>query len=617
MSKEVKNFLHILVNHRIITAEQQEEVCRLAEQTGVRLRDLVVKLGHATAVQVMLAIAESHNLPFIDLTDVTIPPSVLELLPESVARENIVLPVAYNKKVLFIAISDPNDFDTLQKLQFILNKEIQPMLAVREQIVEAINRHYGPTETESVDSMLTEFTDTAIDFTQSELDVFETDFEVPALEDESGSQAVTLGGLEPDPESSDHLAESQEEEFELTLDQEEDVKELAQPLSGVVHCGQSPQPAPPRPVERQATVRYYHRMNPERMFPLLVVVSKKQIAEVVKRGVSQARSKGFRVALDSVVEVEPVLPGCSCYPPREQMPVRDAEVSSTFWVVPHVLGAIMHARVVVRQNGAVLAEVPLQMRVVKQGVTLLLGALSLVLPLVLLTLKQYHLDFESQLQEGFGLYAQVLNWAVRSLSPEVLTGSLLALTAVMYLWLRPRRRDVFWDIETVSPEETARRKSQTPAGDWSPGAELAPPRQEPAPDSQPALFRRADQLFVQQDYRQALDYYERGLALGAAKPIVYFRASLAANHLGDARRALAVLEEARAQLPPSTIPGVLWYNMGCFATRLGRFPDAIRYLNRAVDAGFNDVSKFRSDPDLEPLRWRAEFKRLLVSLAAS
>src|SRR5258708_26664050 len=30
------------------------------------------------------------------------------------------------------------------------------------------NRHYGQTETESMDSMLVEFTDTAIDFTQTE-----------------------------------------------------------------------------------------------------------------------------------------------------------------------------------------------------------------------------------------------------------------------------------------------------------------------------------------------------------------------------------------------------------------------------------------------------------------
>jgi tetratricopeptide (TPR) repeat protein len=591
MSKQPRDFTQILLNRLVISHDQLGEACSFAQEMGTTLRDALVKLGYATAEQVMSAVAESRHLLFIDLAHLTIAPAVFELVPESVARENVILPVAGGKGGLLIAISDPDDSDTIQKLQFILNKNVYLVLATREQIIEAINRHYGQTETESVDSMLREFTDTAIDFTQ-------TDFEVPELE-ESGSGRAALEGSS---------------ELELTLDDEDSA--LALEDGGQLQC--FAKAVRSRPVERQATVRYYHRMNPERMFPLLVVLSKKHIAEVVKRGVSQARSKGFQVALDSVVEVEPILPGCSCYPPKEQMPVREAEVSSTFWVVPHVLGKIMQARVVVRQNGTVLAEVPLEMRVVKQGVTLLLGALSLVLPLLLLVLKQYHLDFESQLQEGFGLYAQALNWAVRSLSPEVLTGLLLALTAMMYFWLRPRKRDVFWDIETISPEELARQKRATvPVGDWTPGAELAPRVQEPEPDSQPDLFRRADQLFAQQDYRQALDYYERGLALGTAKPIVYFRASLSACHLDDNRRALAILEEARAQLPPSTIPGVMWYNMGCFATRLGRFPEAIRYLNRAVDAGFNNVAKLRSDPDLAPLRWRADFKRLLVSVASS
>ncbi|HZT80686.1 MAG TPA: GspE/PulE family protein, partial [Gemmataceae bacterium] len=87
---------------------------------------------------------------------------------ESVARENIVLPISQENGSLKIIMSDPTDFDTIQKLQFILNKDIQPVLAAREQIIEAINRHYGQTETESVDSMLAEFTDTAIDFTETE-----------------------------------------------------------------------------------------------------------------------------------------------------------------------------------------------------------------------------------------------------------------------------------------------------------------------------------------------------------------------------------------------------------------------------------------------------------------
>src|SRR5262249_15476429 len=118
--------------------------------------------------QVLAAVAEFHGLAFIDLSEVTVPPAVVELVPESVARENVILPLAHEGGALKIIMSDPSDFDTLQELQFILNKDIQPALAAREQIVEAINRHYGQSETESVDSMLAEFTDTAIDFTETE-----------------------------------------------------------------------------------------------------------------------------------------------------------------------------------------------------------------------------------------------------------------------------------------------------------------------------------------------------------------------------------------------------------------------------------------------------------------
>src|SRR5690606_22820872 len=84
------------------------------------------------------------------------------------ARENVVLPLSSENGMLKIIMSDPMDLDTIQKLTFILNKDIQPVLAAREQIVEAINRYYGQSETESVDSMLAEFTDTAIDTTGTE-----------------------------------------------------------------------------------------------------------------------------------------------------------------------------------------------------------------------------------------------------------------------------------------------------------------------------------------------------------------------------------------------------------------------------------------------------------------
>ena len=168
MAKSRGDFTDVLLRRQVLSPDQLAEAQSIAQQTGAKLTDSLVKLGYASTDQVISAMAEFHGMQFIDLTEVTIPAAVVELVPESVARENVVLPLSQENGALKIIMSDPSDFDTVQKLQFILNKDIQPVLAPREQIIEAINRHYGQSETESVDSMLAEFTDTAIDFTETE-----------------------------------------------------------------------------------------------------------------------------------------------------------------------------------------------------------------------------------------------------------------------------------------------------------------------------------------------------------------------------------------------------------------------------------------------------------------
>ncbi|HEX4613505.1 MAG TPA: hypothetical protein VH092_35310 [Urbifossiella sp.] len=89
---------------------------------------------------------------------------VLDLVPESVCRENVILPVRLDGETLFVAAADPDDLLTADKLTFILNKKVRLVGYPQAAIIKAINQHFGQTETESVDSMLVEFTDTAADF---------------------------------------------------------------------------------------------------------------------------------------------------------------------------------------------------------------------------------------------------------------------------------------------------------------------------------------------------------------------------------------------------------------------------------------------------------------------
>ena len=166
----MSDFTDIMISRGIVGADQLAEAKSVAKQSNANLADTLIRLGYANGEAVMRAVAEEHGLEYVNLTDTVIPSSVVELVPESVARENVILPMSEDDEALRVIVSDPLDLDTFEKLRFILNRKVDIALSTRENILEAINRYYGQIEGESADSMLQEFTDTAIDFTETEDD---------------------------------------------------------------------------------------------------------------------------------------------------------------------------------------------------------------------------------------------------------------------------------------------------------------------------------------------------------------------------------------------------------------------------------------------------------------
>jgi type IV pilus assembly protein PilB len=72
-----------------------------------------------------------------------IPPEVVECLPESVCRENDVLPLVNEADRLVVAVAADHALDLIEKLRFILNKRIETRLAWPDDIRRAIDHYYG------------------------------------------------------------------------------------------------------------------------------------------------------------------------------------------------------------------------------------------------------------------------------------------------------------------------------------------------------------------------------------------------------------------------------------------------------------------------------------------
>ena len=171
MSQQVdqnSEYVDILLRNQAVSAEQVAEAKTMAVSGNMSIGDALVRLGYASGDDVARALAEAHGLEYVDLSEIRIPERVIELVPETIARENSTLPLSEEGDTLKVIIANPLDMETIEKLRFILNRQVQVALAPRESIQESINRYYGQVDGESADSMLQEFTDTAIDFTETD-----------------------------------------------------------------------------------------------------------------------------------------------------------------------------------------------------------------------------------------------------------------------------------------------------------------------------------------------------------------------------------------------------------------------------------------------------------------
>ncbi len=162
------DWLERFVADGTLGATQLEEARQMAADIGIAVEDAIVRLGYMSARDLGRALAEEFNYEYVELEGLQIPNSVIELVTESMARENVVIATGLEGESVVVAMHNPNNIDALDKLRFVLNRDIKVVMAPMEAIQGAINRHYGQTETESVDTMISEFTETAIEFTETE-----------------------------------------------------------------------------------------------------------------------------------------------------------------------------------------------------------------------------------------------------------------------------------------------------------------------------------------------------------------------------------------------------------------------------------------------------------------
>jgi len=108
--------------------------------------DVLVRDGVVKSEDVSRSLAAQAQMHWIDLASVVIPPEVISQISAQDARRFKVIPVAFGETGLVVAISDPLDVDTIDSLNFLLQRDLELVCSSPEKVRDALIKYYGTAE---------------------------------------------------------------------------------------------------------------------------------------------------------------------------------------------------------------------------------------------------------------------------------------------------------------------------------------------------------------------------------------------------------------------------------------------------------------------------------------
>jgi type IV pilus assembly protein PilB len=162
-----KRLGEILREWNKITDRQLKDAIERQSRSGRRLGEILVASGSCTEEDLSKALALQFDMEFVDLDIAAVNPQVMEMMPESMMKEYQIIPIEHKDGRLKVAITDPLDLESVDAIRFRLGMDIDCVLAAKAKVQQIIQAYTEQTESESVDSMLQEFTSSDVDFVDS------------------------------------------------------------------------------------------------------------------------------------------------------------------------------------------------------------------------------------------------------------------------------------------------------------------------------------------------------------------------------------------------------------------------------------------------------------------
>jgi type IV pilus assembly protein PilB len=133
-----------LIDEGWVDSEQLEAALEVKRRTGGFLGETLLDLGYISAAQLGSVLEEIYGVPYVDLGSATIDPAAVALVPEKLARQNLILPMRVEQDRLVTVMVDPLDLSAVDELRLVTGKRVTPVVTTERELQRAFFEYYNP-----------------------------------------------------------------------------------------------------------------------------------------------------------------------------------------------------------------------------------------------------------------------------------------------------------------------------------------------------------------------------------------------------------------------------------------------------------------------------------------
>lgn len=143
MVKRIRRIGEILVEAGKIKESDLQKALAEQKKYGEKIGKVIVKMGLLTENELISTLSKQLGIPVINLDKITIPEEIIRLVPDSICKNYMVMPVERHFNVLRLAMVDPLDINALDEVAKVVKLEIEPCIVRENELKRALERYYG------------------------------------------------------------------------------------------------------------------------------------------------------------------------------------------------------------------------------------------------------------------------------------------------------------------------------------------------------------------------------------------------------------------------------------------------------------------------------------------